>query len=130
MKKAYPIILTPADEGDYTVNVPDFGCSTQGEDIADALHMARDVISLMGIDMIDDGEEVPEASVFEQIETVPGEMKLMVDVDFAQYRREHNTRAVRKNCTIPSWLNDEASAAGINFSAVLQDALKAQLGIV
>lgn len=130
MKKAYPIILTPAEEGGYTVSVPDFGCSTQGEDIADALYMARDVISLMGIDMMDDGEEVPEASSFDQIKTAPDEMKLMVDVDFAQYRREHDTRAVRKNCTIPSWLNDEASAAGINFSAVLQDALKAQLGIV
>ncbi len=129
MKKAYPIILTSAAEGGYIVTVPDFGCSTQGEDIADAMYMARDVICLMSIDMMEDGKEVPEASDFDKFTADPGEIKLMVDVDFTQYRREHDTRAVRKNCTIPSWLNDEATAAGINFSAALQEALKAQLGI-
>lgn len=129
MKKAYPIILTPAEEGGYIVTVPDFDCATQGEDIAEAMYMARDVICIMGIDMLDDGKDIPEATPYDQIDAAPNEIKLMVDVDFTQYRREHDTRAVRKNCTIPSWLNDEAVAAGINFSAALQDALKAQLGI-
>lgn len=126
MKKAYPIILSYND-GSYLVNVPDFDCMTQGSDIADAMFMARDVICMMGLDLMLDNKPVPEPSDFDSI--VTDDLKLMVDVDFTKYRREQDTRAVRKNCTIPSWLNDEATAAGINFSAVLQEALKSQLGI-
>ena len=51
----------------------------------------------------------------------------LVDIDFDEYRRKNEQRAVKKNCTIPSWLNEKAEAAGVNFSAVLQDALKARL---
>ena len=53
----------------------------------------------------------------------------LVDVDFAEYRRKNDLRAVKKNCTIPSWLNFEAEKAGLNFSAILQAALKRELGI-
>ena len=52
-----------------------------------------------------------------------------VDIDTEDYRKKHETRAVKKNCTIPSWLNDEAEAAGINFSRVLQDALIERLNL-
>ncbi len=58
-KGAYPIILKPADEG-YYVRIPDFDIGTQGESVADAMEMARDVIGLMGIDMKDDGKAIPE----------------------------------------------------------------------
>jgi post-segregation antitoxin (ccd killing protein) len=50
-------------------------------------------------------------------------------VDFAEYRRKNDMRAVKKNCTIPSWLNYEAERAGVNFSAVLQTALKQELNV-
>ena len=48
----------------------------------------------------------------------------LVDVDFGEYRRKNDMRAVKKNCTIPSWLNFEAEKAGVNFSAILTAALK------
>ena len=57
------------------------------------------------------------------------EIVTLVDVDFSEYRRKNDMRAVKKNCTIPSWLNFEAEKAGINFSAVLQAALKSELKI-
>lgn len=128
MSRAYPIILMSSDQG-YLVYIPDFDINTQGKDVADAMFMARDAIGLVGIDMEDFGESVPEPSSFDHIAVKEGELKLMVDVDFRKYRREHDTRAVRKNCTIPFWLNEAACKAGLNFSAILQEALKKQLGI-
>jgi predicted RNase H-like HicB family nuclease len=114
MKKAYPIIIKGA-EGDYYVRIPDFDIATQGTDIADAIMMARDAIGLVGIDMEDDGKELPEPySVNEEIEE--GDI-------FTKYRRKYENRAVKKNCTIPSWLNEEAIKAGVNFSGILQEAL-------
>lgn len=129
MKQAYPIILTQGEKF-IVVDIPDFGIGTQGVDIADALAMARDAIGLVGIDMEDDGEALPAPS---DLATVTASRRdaivTLVDVDFAEYRRKSDLRSVKKNCTIPSWLNVEAEKAGINFSAVLQNALKQELRI-
>ena len=91
--------------------------------------MARDAIGLMGIDMEDDGLPLPDATELADVKTSAGEVVTLVDVDFAEYRRKHDSRAVKKNCTLPSWLAYEAEQAGINFSAILQAALKAELHI-
>ena len=61
MKNAYPIVMTQGKEF-IVVFVPDFNINTQGKDVPDAIEMARDAIGLMGIDMQDDGEALPEAS--------------------------------------------------------------------
>lgn len=126
MNKAYPIILEVAEEGGFLVYCPDFDIYTQGSDYADALYMARDAISLKGVDLIEDKKSVPEPSELNSIDA-DGGVKLLVDVDFEKYRREYGTKSVRKNCTIPEWLNDAASEAGLNFSKVLQDGLKREL---
>lgn len=130
MKNAYPIIMTQGAKF-IVVYVPDFGINTQGEDIADAMEMARDAIGLMGIDMQDDGEDLPEASDVAKVmaEAENGSIVSLVDVDFAEYRRKNDMRTVKKNCTIPAWLSFEAEKAGVNFSAVLQTALKRELNI-
>ena len=129
MKKVYPIILTQGEKF-IVVYVPDFNINTQGESIADAIEMARDAIGLMGIDMQDDGEELPKASKLSEVKAnAETEIVTLVDVDFAEYRRKNDMRTVKKNCTIPSWLNFEAEKAGVNFSAVLQAALKSELNI-
>ena len=127
MKAAYPIILTQGEKY-ILVSVPDFGIDTQGTDIADAMEMARDAIGLMGIDMEDDGEALPTPSPLSAIHTADGAVSL-VDVDFSEYRRRNDLRSVKKNCTLPSWLCSEAEKAGVNFSAVLQAALKRELNI-
>lgn len=130
MKNAYPIIMTQGKEF-IVVYVPDFNINTQGKDFAEAIEMARDAIGLMGVDMQDDGEPLPGASGIADIQAAapPDSIVSLVDVDFAEYRRKNDMRAVKKNCTIPSWLNYEAEKAGINFSAVLQAALKSALNI-
>lgn len=129
MKGVYPIILSQGKEF-VIAYIPDFNINTQGKDTADAIEMARDAIGIMGIDMQDDGEELPRASALSDV-VGAGESDIvtLVDVDFAEYRRKNDMRAVKKNCTIPSWLNFEAEKAGINFSAVLASALKKELQI-
>ncbi len=127
MKKVYPVILTPSDMG-YVVYVPDLEINTQGKDIIDAIEMARDAIGLWGITEEDLGRSIPEPSS-QLPEHAPDEIVTLVDIDFEACRRANDNRAIRKNLTIPSWLNDRAENAGINFSQTLQKALKQQLGI-
>lgn len=128
MKTAYPIILT---EGQHrlVVYVPDFDINTQGKDVAEAMEMARDAIGIMGIDMEDDNEKLPEPTKITDVKADKDSIVTLVDVDFAEYRRKNEMRTVKKNCTIPSWLNYEAEKADINFSQTLQNALMEQLGV-
>lgn len=127
MKNSYPIILTPEDEG-FTVYIPDFDINTQGDDLTEAIEMARDAIGLIGIDLEDDGKAVPMPNTKECKVTSP-DFVSFVDVDFAEYRRKNEVKTIKKNCTIPSWLCYEAEKANINFSQVLQAALKKELRI-
>ena len=128
MKNVYPVILIP-DKNCYLVKVVDFDFMTQGKDIADAIDMARDAISLMGVQYQDEGKNLPEPSQIINITHDDNETVTLIDVDFQAYRKMLENRSVRKNCTIPSWLNEKAEQAGVNFSAILQSALIEKLGI-
>lgn len=129
MKKVYPVILTQGKK--YIIAyVPDFDINTQGQDVADAISMTRDAIGIMGIDMEDENETLPEPTALSEIKAdLAKDIVTLVDVDFDEYRRKNDMRAVKKNCTIPSWLNFEAEKAGVNFSAILTTALKRELNI-
>ncbi len=127
MKQAYPIVMSKG-KPHIVVYIPDFDINTQGTDYADAMEMARDAIGLMGIDMEDEHEELPAPS---DMGTVKGENEgdivTLVDVDFTEYRRRNDMRTVRRNVTLPSWLNAAAEKSGVNVSAILQNALKQEL---
>lgn len=126
MKNSYPIILIPDSTG-YAVGIPAFQIGTQGDSIPEAMEMARDAIGLMGIDMEDDGKTLPQPSALESVSKSPGDTVTLVNVDFTEYRRQNDTRTVRRNVSLPSWLDPAAEKAGLNVSAVLQSALKQQL---
>ena len=128
MKDIYPVILTPAKEGGYSVSVPDLDIGTQGETIAECIDMARDAIGLWGICEQDAGRTIPKASTLSPAHE-PEEIVTLVDIDFAQYRRANDMRYVRKNVTLPNYLNELGEKAGLNFSQVLQEGLKQRLGI-
>lgn len=128
MKTVYPVIFTPDGEW-FVVDVPDLGISTQGEGLADAIDMARDAINLTGVTLQDNGEPVPEPSSISSVTVGKGQIVSLVDCDFDEYRKFLENKSVKKNCTLPSWLNKKAEAAQINFSAVLQEALMEKLGL-
>ena len=129
MKAAYPIVMSKGAER-IVVYIPDFNINTQGEDYADAMEMARDAIGIMGIDMEDEKEAIPRPSDVAGISKEHEEDVItLVDVDFSEYRRKNDMRTVRRNVSLPSWLNAEADKAGVNVSAILQAALKQELQI-
>lgn len=127
MKNVYPIILTPQDDF-IVVTIPDFEANTQGVDMGEAMDMARDAIGLLGITLQDEGRPLPESTPLDQVKgEYEGDVVTLVDIDFAEYRRRNDMKTVKKNCTIPSWLNYAAEQAGLNFSSLLAEAIKQKL---
>ena len=127
MTYVYPTIFEPAEEGGYVVTVPDIPCCfTQGDDMADAIFMAEDVIAMMLAGYEDEEKPVPEPSRIEDIKT-DGIVSL-VRADTDEWRKLADSKAVKKTLSIPSWLNKKAEKAAINFSQLLQDALCQKLG--
>ncbi len=128
MKNVYPVILTP-DSGMYIASVPDFDIMTQGDDLADAIEMSRDAICLMAVDMMSEKKDIPKPSNISQVKADDDSVVTLVDVDFESYRKKLENRAVKKNCTIPSWLNDLAIENNVNFSLILREALEERLNV-
>ena len=84
-RRAYPVVISKADDGFFYVEIPDFDIATQGMDIADAMEMARDAIGLMGIDLMDEGKVLPEPNIA-GINAAKEDIVTLVDVDFVEYR--------------------------------------------
>ncbi len=126
MKYVYPAIFEP-ENGKYYVSVPDLsGCNTVGDDLQDAIEMARDAISMWLCIAEDKKENIPVPS--ENLKCEKGFVSF-VDADTTLYRKMTENRAVKKTLTIPSWLNAQAELAGVNFSQILQEALTEKLHI-
>ncbi len=126
MKLTYPACFYPDEEqkGAYAVEVPDLpGCVSGGNTLADAILMATDAASGWVLDELEDGKAVPEASPLENITPDPGGFVSMLVLDMDAYAEKYGEKAVRKNLTIPAWLNTFAEKNHINFSQVLQDSL-------
>lgn len=130
MKVVYPVIIAPTGKNEYLVTVPDMDVMTQGNSLENAIFMARDVISIMAVEWLDEGKTLPPASDLHSIKPdTENSVVTLVDADIDAYKRMLDNRAVRKNCTVPSWLNERAERANINFSATLQRGLKQELGL-
>lgn len=125
MKGAYPVIINRETLVAY---VPDFDISTQGTDIENCIEMAREAIGLSGISLQDIGKTIPVPS-YELPETKENTLGTFVDVDFEYYRQLEDSRMVKRNCTIPNYLNVMGEKAGFNFSEVLRTALMERLNL-
>ena len=128
-KYVYPALFHPnQDDGSITVTVPDLpGCISEGKDLADAIFMAGDAVSMWLRYAEDHQETIPAPT--QPPAAVSPEFVNYVYADTDEYRRKYDNRAVKKTLSIPSWLNAQAEQAGVNFSQVLQEALKARLNI-
>lgn len=126
MKLTYPACFYPDEEkkGAYAVVVPDLpGCVSGGDSLADAILMATDAASGWVLDELEDGKPAPKASPLESITPDSGGFVSMLVLDMDAYAERYGEKAVRKNLTIPAWLNTFAENNHINFSQVLQDSL-------
>ena len=120
-KMAYPVIFEKENDG-YFVTVPDLNINTQGENLPEAIMMARDLISLYILDNEEEGKKIalPNTVKFE----LPKDAILSyVDIDMVSYRKKYGSKTLKQNCTIPAWLNNKAEELNINFSKTLQEAL-------
>ena len=136
MKIVYPVIFTETkDEKDLIlVDIPDIDGMTEGYGIFDAIEMAKDYIGNILLDKTDD--EIPIPSKISDIDATKGYFSdegssfvSLVDVDLDYFRRMQRTRTVRRNITLPEWLDSMAARAKINVSAIAQAALKERLGV-
>jgi len=125
----YPAIFTIDFDG-ISVEFPDLpGCLTCGNDEAEAVNMAKDALQLHLYGMEQDGDPIPEPSKITDLKLENNQCIVLVEAWMPLIREELENRAVKKTLTIPKWLNDLAEKSQVNFSHILQVALKRNLGL-
>ncbi len=130
MKYAYPALFKQESSGHYSVDFPDIdGCITSGNSLPDAIEMAEDALCLVLYDMEEEGDTIPAPSNIKDIPVEADELVSLVCCDTLEYRKLYNNKSVKKTLTIPAWLAVMAERADLNFSSVLQEALKQRLDI-
>lgn len=130
-KYVYPAIFTPEEDGKYSIVFPDLeGCYTSGDNLTDAMYMAEDVLAFTLYSYEKRKTPIPTPSDITVIFEYPENAFVNYIVcDTMEYQKMNNNKSVKKTLTIPEWLNEKATEAGINFSQVLQEALKTKLGV-
>lgn len=128
-KLFYPAIFHTAEEGGFWVSFPDLPeCLTEGDDMQQAYEMAVEALGLILVGRKEERIEIPKPTQVDKVDTEDGTL-VIVEFDMLEYQKKHNSRAVKKTLSIPEWLNEEATARGVNFSQVLQEALLVKLNI-
>jgi predicted RNase H-like HicB family nuclease len=126
MKMLYPAVLQTEPEGGFTVTFPDLpNCVTYGESLQHALEMGREALGLYLVSLEEHKNQIPSASDIETIIEQSNFLVVPIVVEVNQYRRN---KSVNKMVTLPQWLIEAGEQANVNFSGVLQEALKAKLG--
>ena len=122
----FPAIFT-YDGKYYNVDFIDLkGCSTFGNSIQEAYLMAQNAMGLF----LDELVNFPNPTLdFSNITLQKNQFVSFVSIDMDEYRNKYNNKAIKKTLTIPLWLNNLSEKNNINFSQVLQEALKKKLGI-
>lgn len=135
MLSMYPACFYKEKEGGYSVIFPVLGIATCGDNLNEAMNMAVDCLAGYLYELKISNQAAPEPPALESIDVnaeydeYESAFVNMVTVDVDEYAKKHFEKSVKKTLTIPSWLNDLAVENGINFSQVLQMALKEQLHI-
>lgn len=125
----YPAIFLVADDG-ITVTFPDFDfIVTQGLTIQEAFEKSEEVLGVGIDDYLERGEYPPKATNILDINLLPNSYVSLISVDMDEWTKMYSNKSVRKNVTLPAWLNLLAEKENINFSSLLQDALLRKMGL-
>lgn len=129
-KLFYPAIFHVAEEGGFWITFPDLPeCMTQGDNMQEAYEMAVDALGLALVSREQEKLEIPTASELSNISIEKDEYCVIIEFDMLAYKKRTNSKAVKKTLSIPEWLNEAATAAGVNFSQVLQEALMQKINL-
>lgn len=127
MHYTYTALFLPTeDKKDYYCSVPDLpGCITTGSTLDECVDLITDAASLWLTDAEDSGDTIPDATPQKKLKIPANGICTIICVDTVAYRAETDTKAVRKNVSLPAWMVRLADKKGINCSQVLQDSLRA-----
>lgn len=124
MLKVYPAIFH--EEDGFWVEFPDLaGCNTCGSTLEETMELAQEALGLYLVTLAEEGLEIPAPTSIKDIDSDGFVSYVSVDMD--NYRR--NNKAVKKTLSMPAWLAEEAEKNNLSLSKVLQDGLKARLGL-
>ena len=125
MKIIYPAILTPCvNKEGFTIEIPDLkGCVSEGDNLEDAIQMGTDAACGYIISEIEDGNELPKPTNQSKIKLKKNQLTSLVVCDTEAYEEKYSSKIIRKNVSIPAYLNTFGEIRNINFSKVLKDAL-------
>ena len=125
----YPAVFTYEPGQEIAVVFPDLDCATSGESDEDALLSARELLGCVLYGLEEDGEEIPAPTPLNGVVLEANERAVLIDVYMPSVRQASMNRSVNRTVTLPAWLNAAALERDINFSQVLQDALKTMLNM-
>lgn len=125
----YPAVFTYEEGSEIAVVFPDLDAATSGVSEDDALMSARELLGCVMFGLEEDGEAIPIPTPLSKVALEENERAVLVDVYMPSVRMAQNNKSVNRTVTLPAWLNAAAMERNINFSQVLQDALKTQIGI-
>ena len=125
----YPAVFAYEPGQEIAVDFPDLKCATSGVNDNDAFLSARELLGCVLYGLEADGEPIPPPTPLKDIELQQNERAVLIDVYMPSIRHANVNRSVNRTVTLPAWLNAAALERNINFSQVLQDALKEQLHI-
>lgn len=125
----YPAIFTYEPEKEIAVVFPDLDCATSGNDDDDAFLSARELLGCVLYGLEEDEEEIPKPTPLSHFHVGENERVVLIDVFMPSVRLARVNRSVNRTVTLPAWLNAVALENDINFSQLLQDAIKSQLNI-
>ena len=131
MYHVFPVLFKANPNGGYIVTVPDVpGCVTGGKTLEESLFMIKDALSAFICSMEDHNLSIPDASKPQDIIIEePDSFTTLIEVDTVRYRAETENRSVRRNVSLPAWLNYKAEQSHINCSQFLQEALRERLNL-
>lgn len=125
----YPAIFDYANDG-ISIEFPDLpGCFPCAHTTEEAVQNAREAMALHLYGLEQDGDPIPVPTLINKLRVDENQAVVLVEAWMPPFRDEMEQRAVKKTLTIPKWLDDLAQERHVNFSHLLQDALREYLGV-
>ncbi|MBY7008957.1 type II toxin-antitoxin system HicB family antitoxin [Clostridium botulinum] len=125
----FPAIFTYDNDG-ISIGFPDLpGCLSCADTTDEAIKMAKEALALHLYGMEEDNESIPKDTPINNLTLLENQIPMLIEVYMPLYRTAIENQSIKKTLTIPQWLNKLAEKNEINFSQILQAALKEQLGI-
>jgi len=125
----YPAVFIYEEGQEISVFFPDLDCATSGVNEEDALLSARELLGCVMYGLEEDKEDIPVPTQLSHIELKDNERVVLIDVYMPTIRMAQINKSINRTVTIPAWLNAAALEKGVNFSQLLQEALKEKLNI-